>query len=153
MVLHYIMTKVANLLLSCLASSKIDFLKDVESTVVLKPCLWCTDKKRLSRNMKKRTCRLTSPAKIRISLRKLIRIISGRMLDSQECETSSYGKGKKLWSDHADAQADARLPWTYILVLGIGQNFIGDNGFCKTDWSSMNNWLIENLFTLNLALF
>ena len=39
------------------------------------------------------------------------------------------------------------------LVLGIDQNFVVDNRFYKTDWSSINHWLLENIFTLNLPLF
>ena len=39
---------------------------------------------------------------------------------------------------------------TYRLAFGIGQDFIVDHLFCKTDGSSTNNGLIENIFILNL---
>ena len=45
------------------------------------------------------------------------------------------------------------LPFVFRVVLGIGQNFIVDHRFCRTDWSSKHNRLVENIFTLNLALF
>ena len=45
------------------------------------------------------------------------------------------------------------LKFGYTLELGIGQNFIADHWFCKTDPSSINKRLVENISTLNLALF
>ena len=41
----------------------------------------------------------------------------------------------------------------FYIVLWTGQNFIVDHWFCKTDWSSIKNQLVENIFILNLALF
>ena len=58
--------------------------------------------------------------------------------------------------------AGCRLIWAlalsypknlFLLVLGIGQNFTVVHQFCKTDWSSINNRLVENIFSLNLAIF
>ena len=40
-----------------------------------------------------------------------------------------------------------------LVVLGIGQNFIVDHQFCKTDWPSINNRCIENIYTLNLGTY
>ena len=45
--------------------------------------------------------------------RSLIRIFTGRILDSQDCKVSSCGQWR-LWSDCADAQADLRLRWARI---------------------------------------
>ena len=45
--------------------------------------------------------------------RSLIRIFTGRVLDSQGYEVSSCGH-RRLWSDGADAQADLSLRWEDI---------------------------------------
>ena len=45
--------------------------------------------------------------------RSLIRIFTGRFLDSQVCNVSLCGQ-RKLWSDCADAQADLSLRWAHI---------------------------------------
>ena len=37
----------------------------------------------------------------------------------------------------------------YLIVLGISQNFLVNHSFCKTHWSLINNWPVENIFTLN----
>ena len=52
----------------------------------------------------------------------------------------------------ASAQYDNNFRWV-CLVSGIGQNFIIDHRFCKTDWSSTHNLLVENICTLNLAFY
>ena len=36
------------------------------------------------------------------------------------------------------------------VLHSVGQNFLVDYQFCKTYWSSINNRLVENIFTINL---
>ena len=45
--------------------------------------------------------------------RSLIRIFTGRILDSQGCKVSSCGQ-RRPWSDCADAQADLSLRWAHV---------------------------------------
>ena len=45
--------------------------------------------------------------------RSLIRIFTGRILDSQGCPLSSCGQWR-LWSHCTDAQGDLSLRWTYV---------------------------------------
>ena len=44
--------------------------------------------------------------------RSLIRIFTGRILDSQGCEDSSCGQ-RRLWSDRAEAQSDLSFRWVH----------------------------------------
>ena len=46
--------------------------------------------------------------------RSLIRIFTGRILDSKGCKVSSCGH-RRLWSDCADSQADLSLPYMHML--------------------------------------
>ena len=57
------------------------------------------ESKQMSRNVRQRTCGCVYS---------LIRIFTGRILDSQVCKVSSLGQ-RGLWSDCADAQADLSL--------------------------------------------
>ena len=55
------------------------------------------------------------PAKIRsaCTFAHMIRIWTGRILDSRGCKVSSCGQ-RRLWSDCANAQADLSLRWAHM---------------------------------------
>ena len=60
-----------------------------------------------------RTCAASEDSDQPAHSRSLIRILSGRILDSQGCKVSSCGQ-RRLWSDCADAQADLSLRLEHI---------------------------------------
>ena len=60
-----------------------------------------------------RTCALSEDSDQTAYSRSLIRIFTGRDLDSQECNVSTCGQ-QRLWPDCADVQADLSLRWAHM---------------------------------------
>ena len=60
-----------------------------------------------------RTCPPSEDSDQPAHSRSLIRIFTGRILDSQGCKVSPCGQ-RRLKSDCADAQADLSLRWAHI---------------------------------------
>ena len=73
---------------------------------------------------------------LRMHLRSLIRIFTGRILDRQGFKVSSCGQ-RRHWSVFADAQADLNLRWAHVRRYVF--TCYGSNIFFRNDWI----WLVQ----------
>ena len=93
-------------------------------------CIW--HEMIINRNGRKRTlgqCARSEDSDQTAHSRSLIRIFTGRFLDSRGYKVSS-GEQRGLWSDCADAQVDLSLAWARMSEMYVAIYYYNVNNYC-----------------------